>query len=57
MKSIWKMVLVPYIEGVENPQNKGLQKDLILLAMLKSLKRKAVYRQGSQLERKRRSGA
>ena len=41
MKSVRKMVLVPYTKRLEKPQNKGLEKDLILSAMPKSLKRKA----------------
>ena len=51
MKSICKMMLVPYEEGLEKPKNKGLEKELIVSAMPKSLKRKAdsllSYIQGS----------
>ena len=39
MKSVRKMMLVPYQEGPDKP--KGLEKELIVAAMPKSLKRKA----------------
>ena len=41
MKSVRKMMLVPYEEGLDKPKNKGLEKELIVSAMPKSLKRKA----------------
>ena len=41
MKSVRKMMLVPYDAGLDKQQNKGLEKDLILSTMPKSLKRKA----------------
>ena len=51
MKSVRKMMLVPYEEGLDKPKNKGLEKELIVSAMPKSLKRKAdsllSYIQGS----------
>ena len=51
MKSVHKMMLVPYEEGLDKPKNKGLEKELIVSAMPKSLKRKAdsllSYIQGS----------
>ena len=51
MKSVRKMMLVPYEEGLDKPKNKGLKKELIISAMPKSLKRKAdsllSYIQGS----------
>ena len=40
MKSVKKMVLVPYREGLKS-EPKGLDADLIISAMPKSLKRKA----------------
>lgn len=39
MKSVRKMVLVPFREGLE--ESRGLEADLIISAMPKSLKRKA----------------
>ena len=51
MKSVRKMMLVPDEEGLDKPKNKGLEKELIVSAMPKSLKRKAdsllSYIQGS----------
>ena len=51
MKSVHKIMLVPYEEGLDKPKNKGLEKELIVSAMPKSLKRKAdsllSYIQGS----------
>ena len=51
MKSVRKMMLVPYEEGLDKPKNKGLEKELIVSAMPKSLKRKVdsllSYIQGS----------
>ena len=41
MKSVRKMVLVPYTEGSQKLENKGLDRDLILTGIPKSLKRKA----------------
>ena len=41
MNSVRKMMLVPYEEGLDKPKNKGLEKELIVSAMPKSLKRKA----------------
>ena len=51
MNSVRKMMLVPYEEGLDKPKNKGLEKELIVSAMPKSLQRKAdsllSYIQGS----------
>ena len=41
MKSVRKMVLLPYKEGLETEEKRGLDSELIVSTMPKSLKRKA----------------